>query len=141
MNFDDLDEGVPALAKPEAEPKATRRGDPWRLGHRRPWWQWNVLTLFGALFALVWLREMAELSSGATWFVCLFVFAVWVLAPMPSLEPAPTRDNEPSPAVPRALAVALAIMTFVGVYALGGLAVCALALLGAMFYAMAVRPR
>jgi hypothetical protein len=71
----------------------------------------------------------------------LFVFAVWVLAPMPTLEPAPTRDYVPAPAVPRALAVALAVMTFIGVYALGGLAVCALALLGAMLYAIAVRAR
>jgi hypothetical protein len=25
----------------------------WRLGHHRPWWQWNVLTLAAALFVLI----------------------------------------------------------------------------------------
>jgi hypothetical protein len=161
MNFDDLDEEELKLAKPAEKPKAKPPADPWRLGHRRPWWQWNVLTLFVALFALVWLRELAELSSGMTWILCLFVFAIWTLGPLPSVEPPPPRPRpvkprrhdafplgrapayevEPPPTWPRAIAVALAIMTFVGVFALGGLAVCLLSLLGAMLYAMAVRPR
>jgi hypothetical protein len=157
MNFDELEDEVrlPAPAKAKAKVKP----DSWRLGHRRPWWQWNVLTLFVALFLLVWLRELARLPTTSTWVICLLIIAVWGLGPLPTLEPPPPRPRTPrrhdpfplgsppsdryeaEPSLARFLAVALAIVMFVAVFALGGLVVCALALLGAMFYAAAVRGR
>jgi hypothetical protein len=151
MTFDEIeaDDRVKANAKP----------NPRRLGHRRPWWQWNVLTLFAALFVLVWMRELARLPQFATWVICVAILAVWALGPILSLELPPpraarpyepfplgpprseARREPPSASLPRNLAIALAIMMFVGVFALGGLVVCVLALLGAMLYAAAVRDR
>jgi hypothetical protein len=55
--------------------------DQWRLGHRRPWWQWNVLTLFAALFVLVWVRELVSLHYVVTWLLCAAVLAVWLILP------------------------------------------------------------
>ena len=53
----------------------------WRLGHRRPWWQWNVITLCVALFALVWARELFGLNSEATFRFCFAIVVVWLCVP------------------------------------------------------------
>ena len=60
----------------------TLNKDQWRLGHRRPWWQWNVLTLFAALFVLVWARELLSLHYMLTWSLFVAVFVVWLLSPL-----------------------------------------------------------
>ena len=54
----------------------------WRLGHRRPWWQWNVITLMVALFALVWLRELSNMDYYATWLLSAIVLVAWSLFPL-----------------------------------------------------------
>lgn len=54
----------------------------WRLGHRRRWWQWNVLTLFSGLFLLVWARELFGLSQTNTWMTCVSIVALWAFAPL-----------------------------------------------------------
>ncbi|HEX6961156.1 MAG TPA: hypothetical protein VF175_04770 [Lacipirellula sp.] len=56
--------------------------DPWRMGHRRPWWQWNVITLFVVLFALVWARELLHLGQSLTWLTCAAALAAWSLGPI-----------------------------------------------------------
>lgn len=53
----------------------------WRLGHKRPWWQWNVLTLFAALFVLIWAREILSLKLGSAALLCFAVFMTWGLLP------------------------------------------------------------
>jgi hypothetical protein len=53
----------------------------WRLGHRRPWWQWNVITLCVALFALVWARELWDLDKEATIGLCFAIVVVWLIVP------------------------------------------------------------
>jgi len=55
--------------------------DPWRLGHRRPWWQWNVITLMVALFVLVWLRELSNMDYYVAWLWCAIVLSAWLLFP------------------------------------------------------------
>jgi hypothetical protein len=60
---------------------ATLNDDQWRLGHRRPWWQWNVITLFGALFVLIWVREVTSMSYTFTLVSSVIVFTLWVLLP------------------------------------------------------------
>lgn len=54
----------------------------WRLGHRRRWWQWNVRTLFGGLFSLVWARELFNMTQTNTWMTCVLVVALWAFAPL-----------------------------------------------------------
>ena len=44
-NFDSLDADPTPASEATAKPT-----DSWRLGHHRPWWQWNVITLFVSLF-------------------------------------------------------------------------------------------
>lgn len=66
--------------------------DLWQRGHRRPWWYFNVLTLFGALFVLVWLRFLFDLPQGATIFLTVLVLVGWfilgaVFQPMPKVPP------------------------------------------------------
>jgi hypothetical protein len=53
----------------------------WRLGHKRRWWQWNVITLGLALFVLVWAREIFSLPLNAAVLLCLMVFFGWALLP------------------------------------------------------------
>lgn len=60
--------------------------DKWRLGHRRPWWQWNVLTLAAALFALIWSRELFELQH-SVWPFCLLIFFLWLIIPVSISQP------------------------------------------------------
>jgi hypothetical protein len=88
MDFDQLDvDTVLDDRKSAAKPKPAT--DPWRLGHRRPWWQWNVVTLFAALFVLVWVREFLQLTPGVNIFVCFVLFTAWVAGPLLLLEPKP----------------------------------------------------
>jgi hypothetical protein len=53
----------------------------WRLGHRRPWWQWNVITLCVALFALAWTREIMSFGGTTTLVSSVLVFAFWAVLP------------------------------------------------------------
>lgn len=50
---------------------------------RRPWWRWNIIALFVALFLLAWVRELLGLSPLATWLSVFLVFGLWALAPAP----------------------------------------------------------
>lgn len=50
---------------------------------RRPWWRWNLITLAGALFVLLWTRELANFSPGLTWLSALTLFFVWAAVPVP----------------------------------------------------------
>lgn len=68
--------------------------DKWRLGHHRPWWQWNVLTLAAALFALIWSRELFELERGV-WPLCVLIFFVWLVIPIAVPEPARPLNADP----------------------------------------------
>lgn len=56
--------------------------DLWRQGHRRPWWMWNVLSLFAALFALVWLRFLFSLPQSAVWILCFAIIGGWLFLPL-----------------------------------------------------------
>jgi hypothetical protein len=124
--------------------------DFWRLGHRRPWWMWNVVTLLVALFVLVWVRELAKLSQTATWLTCVVILSAWAAVPTLLLEgkaedlPAPrkgspTEAGDAVTAMLRTMAYSASLMLFVGVFWLGGLAVCILSLVGALLYAAAGR--
>jgi hypothetical protein len=133
VDFDDL---TPDEDKPR---------DLWRLGHRRPWWQWNVITLFVALFVLVWVRELARLPQTASWIICVGILTAWGFGPLLALEPRseswvdldPKRTDSPKTGAWRMFAFAAAIAMFIGVFVLGGLFVCVLALLGALLFAVA----
>jgi mannose-6-phosphate isomerase-like protein (cupin superfamily) len=50
-----------------------------RRGHKRPWWDFNVLTLFASLFVLVWIRFLFDLHQGATITMTLLVIFGWIL--------------------------------------------------------------
>ncbi|TWT77759.1 hypothetical protein Pla123a_15550 [Posidoniimonas polymericola] len=65
--FDDADDGP-------AAPPVKR----WR----RPWWRWNIVTLFVALFVYAWVRELAAFSPGATWMGVVTLFFCWGVVPM-----------------------------------------------------------
>jgi hypothetical protein len=118
----------------------------WRLGHRRPWWQWNVITLFVPLFLLVWIREFLRVPQGVTWLMCMAVLAAWFALPplfMPSQEQAadsarPTVDAPASDGVHHGYLLAAAAM-FGCVVLAGGVVAGALSVLAAMLYAAAVR--
>lgn len=74
--------------------------DKWRLGHRRPWWQWNVLTLAAALFVLVvlvWCRELFQLKQGV-WPLCLLIVFIWLVFPVLVPQPAGKNANDALPA-------------------------------------------
>jgi hypothetical protein len=68
--------------------------DKWRLGHHRPWWQWNVLTLAAALFVLIWSRELFELERGV-WPLCVLIFFVWLVIPLAVPEPVRPLNADP----------------------------------------------
>ena len=117
----------------------------WRLGHRRPWWQWNVITLFVPLFLLVWIREFLRVPQGVTWLTSMAVVAAWFLLPMLLLPPSLGRDN-PANATPGAPATGgvrhgyllSAAVMFGCVMLVGGMAAGAFSILAAMLYAAAV---
>jgi Na+/melibiose symporter-like transporter len=73
----------------------------WRLGHRRPWWQWNVLTLFAILFVLVWVREFFGVSYNMILLVCSLIVFLWLVVPIGSTAAAPRLpqiESQPSDA-------------------------------------------
>lgn len=47
----------------------------------RSWWRWNLITLTVALFVLIWVREIGQISLSMTWTMVATVFGVWYLAP------------------------------------------------------------
>jgi hypothetical protein len=118
----------------------------WRLGHRRPWWQWNVLTLFAMLFALIWARELIPLSQTATWMLCIAVLGAWSIGPALILGP-PIRfdrseDNERSPAEPWPVFFAASMGMLGGVFYYGGATAGMLCILAMIFIlAAALSPR
>jgi hypothetical protein len=135
VGFDDV------AAAPAAEPPR----DAWRLGHRRPWWQWNVLSLFVPLFLLVWLRELAGLPTGPTWLLCLGILAAWAVAPLLILAPqAPPPDQHrdgasaATPFRPRDADDALSASRFLAVGAAMVLLIVVLALAGPFVFLLAM---
>ena len=53
----------------------------WRLGHRRAWWNWNLLTLFVASFLLIWMREWFDLSFQRSLLMFVALVGVWLYLP------------------------------------------------------------
>jgi hypothetical protein len=118
----------------------------WRLGHRRPWWQWNVITLFVPLFLLVWVRELLRVPQGVTWLMSMAVLAAWFLLPMILLPPSEPKTRSDSAAGDKASTAASvrpgylisAMVMFVCVMLVGGIAAGVFSILAAMLYAAAV---
>lgn len=46
-----------------------------------PWWRWNVVTLAGSMFVLLWARELTRMSPGMTGLTLLSIFFAWYLIP------------------------------------------------------------
>jgi hypothetical protein len=119
----------------------------WRLGHRRPWWQWNVITLFVPLFLLVWIREFLRVPQGATWLLCVGVLTAWFLIPALAL-PIPWRDaadsghqaDDAASNGSRAGYLLAAIAMFLLVALAGGITAGACSIVAALLYAAAIRP-
>ena len=132
-NFDSLDDEPPAAPAPAG----AKPGDFWRQGHKRPWWQWNVVTLFVPLFLLVWIREFGRLSQRSTWVTCVALILAWVLVPaiVESL-----RQGEEGQGV-RALAYLGSLGILVGIMAFAGIHVGIFSVLAVILMAIAVRPR
>jgi hypothetical protein len=132
MHAHDMDESVDA---PEFGSREF-----WRRGHRRPWWQWNVLTLFAALFALVWARELLRLSQQLTWLISVCLLVTWFAAP--ALLMAPSREADAAIENPagakRPLLLAVAACLIIGLFArsgfLAGVLGCGAALLAAVAF-------
>ncbi|TWT34030.1 hypothetical protein KOR34_38660 [Posidoniimonas corsicana] len=72
---------------PEAPPPAKRE--------RRPWWRWNIITLFVVLFVLAWVRELGGLSMNATWLMVFSVFFCWWVGPVFLVERPPLGYTPP----------------------------------------------
>ncbi len=148
-DFDSLDdEPAPSVAVAAAKP-----GDFWRLGHKRPWWQWNVITLFVSLFALTWVRELARISQTATWMICVGVFSLWVLVPaiveaINAVDSTATGDGTVGgrtdarpPTVGRAVAYLGSLAILVGIMAYAGIHIGIFSVLAVILMAIAVRAR
>ena len=141
-DFDSLDDEPASTAVAAVKP-----GDFWRLGHKRPWWQWNVITLFVSLFALTWFRELAGVSQTATWMICVAVFSLWMLAPAiveaitavdsSAFESTDTR----APTVGRAVAYLGSLAILVGIMAYAGIHIGIFSVLAVILMAVAVRAR
>jgi hypothetical protein len=117
----------------------------WRLGHRRPWWQWNVITLFVPLFLLVWIRELFRVPQGVSWLMCMAVLAAWFFLPMllipssdPSADSSTTAVNSPASDGVRHGYLLAAVAMFGCVMIFGGIVAGAFSVLAAMLYAAAV---
>jgi hypothetical protein len=137
-DFDSLDdEPAPAVTVAAAKP-----GDFWRLGHKRPWWQWNVITLFVSLFALTWFRELAGVSQTATWMICVAVFSLWMLAPaiVEAITAGDSTDAR-APTAGRAVAYLGSLAILVGIMALAGIHIGIFSVLAVILMAVAVRAR
>ena len=119
----------------------------WRRGHRRPWWQWNVLTLFAALFLLIWARELLRLPQTATWMICVLLILAWATIPAILLVDRHAKDEPHFPphadvaksngVRPGYLAASAAL--FIAVGWVGGFFAAALSVIAAMVYAAATR--
>jgi mannose-6-phosphate isomerase-like protein (cupin superfamily) len=48
-------------------------------GRRRPWWNFNLLTLLASLFVLVWIRYLLDLQQGAAIMLTVLVICSWLL--------------------------------------------------------------
>jgi hypothetical protein len=136
-NFDSLDADPTPASEATAKPT-----DSWRLGHHRPWWQWNVITLFVSLFVLIWFRELAGISQTATWMTCVAVFCVWALAPAFAVELITVDGfgrNRSTAA--RVLAYLGSLATLVGIMAFAGIHIGIFSVLAVILMAIAVRSR
>lgn len=49
---------------------------------RRPWWRWNLFTLFAVLFVYVWVRELLSWTAGITFLGLMAIFIIWILVPV-----------------------------------------------------------
>ncbi len=135
-DFDALDD-EPTVAVVAAKP-----GDFWRQGHKRPWWQWNVITLFVALFVLIWFRELAGISQTATWMICVAVIAVWALGPAFSLELITIDAFGPDrTSAGRVTAYLGSLAILVGIMAFAGIHIGIFSVLAAILMAIAARSR
>lgn len=65
MDFDDLPTDAP--------PKLRRQ--------RRPWWQWNLITLAVLLFVLLWVSTLANFTPERIWTLVALIALIWWLAP------------------------------------------------------------
>jgi hypothetical protein len=136
-NFDSLDADPTPASEATAKPT-----DSWRLGHHRPWWQWNVITLFVSLFVLIWFRELAGISQTATWMICVAVFCVWALAPAFAVELITVDGfgrNRSTAA--RVVAYLGSLATLVGIMAFAGIHIGIFSVLAVILMAIAVRSR
>ena len=131
---------------PFEEPDAVEVAqDPWRMGHRRPWWQWNVVTLFVGLFLLVWVRELFRLSQTTTWLTCVGLLFAWAIGPTIYLGPIETpresfgeRTAEADSDLGFRLGYMLAAFAMFGaVVHFGGFIAAIFSMLAAMLYAAA----
>lgn len=135
-DFDALDD-EPTVAAVAAKP-----GDFWRQGHKRPWWQWNVITLFVALFVLIWFRDLAGISQTATWMICVAVIAVWALGPAFSVDLITVDDFGRNRSTdPRVTAYLGSLAILVGIMAFAGIHIGIFSVLAAILMAIAARPR
>lgn len=144
-DFDSLD-SLDAAPSPAAEAVA-KPSDPWRLGHHRPWWQWNVITLFVSLFILIWARELLRISQTATWMLCVAVFCVWALAPaiveaITAVDDSAGEKNDARASVAgRAVAYLGSLAILVGIMAYAGIHIGIFSVLAVILMAVAVRSR
>jgi hypothetical protein len=123
--------------------------EPWRMGHRRPWWQWNVITLFVTLFLLVWARELFRLSQTTTWLICIGLLLAWAIGPTIYLAPAARREERPvettdelSDDVGLRFGYMLAAFAMFGAVVLtGGFIAAIFSMLAAILYAAAVQKK
>jgi hypothetical protein len=135
-DFDSLDD------EPTPIVTAAKPGDFWRQGHKRPWWQWNVITLFVSLFALTWFRELAGISQTATWITCVAVFSLWMLAPAIVEAITAVDDTDArAPTVGRAFAYLGSLAILVGIMAFAGIHIGIFSVLAVILMAVAVRAR
>jgi hypothetical protein len=119
------------------------------MGHRRPWWQWNVVTLFVALFVLVWARELLRLNQTATWLTCVCLLLAWAIGPSIYLGPGERREEMPrettdelSDDVGLRFGYMLAAFAMFGAVVLtGGFVAAIFSMLAAILYAAAVQKR
>jgi hypothetical protein len=131
-NFDSLDDEPTPAAVTAAKP-----GDFWRQGHKRPWWQWNVITLFVSLFVLTWFRELAGISQTATWITCVTVIGAWVITPAIIDAFLQTGGGQGV----RVIAYLGSLAILVGIMAYAGIHIGIFSVLAVILMAVAVRAR
>jgi hypothetical protein len=134
-DFDSLDAAPTHATEATAKPS-----DPWRLGHHRPWWQWNVITLFVSLFVLIWARELLRISQTATWMLCVAVITAWALVPAFAVEWQLSEGIGQS-GYGRVAAYLGSLATLVGIMAFAGIHIGIFSVLAVILMAVAVRAR